>query len=154
MTPFPITDTKPDDYDEVLALWEQTEGVGLTDSDSREAVSAFLARNPGLSLIARHDGRIIGAVLCGHDGRRGFLYHLAVAREYRKQGLARAIVDTCLSRLAAVGILKATIFVYGHNDIGNRFWRKVGWKDRTDLVVLQKETPTSSRRRMNKKETG
>ena len=150
LTPFSITDMNPDDYDAVFALWEQTEGVGLTASDSREVVHAFLVRNPGLSLVARHDGRIIGAVLCGHDGRRGFLYHLAVAREYRKQGLARAIVDTCLSRLAAVGILKATIFVYGHNDIGNRFWRKVGWKDRTDLVVLQRETPNPEGRRSTK----
>jgi ribosomal protein S18 acetylase RimI-like enzyme len=140
--PFSLTEMQSDDYDAVLALWRASEGVGLTASDSREAVHSFLARNPGLSFVAWHDGRIIGAVLCGHDGRRGYLYHLAVACEYRKQGLARAIVDTCLSRLETSGIQKATIFVYGHNDIGNRFWRKVGWKDRTDLVVLQKDTPS------------
>ena len=79
-------------------------------------------------------------MLCGHDCRRGYMYHLAVAQEHRHRGLGRAIVDACLSRLAAVGIHKATIFVYGHNDSGQHFWRGIGWKDRTDLVVLQKET--------------
>lgn len=141
-TPFPLAEMQPHDFDAVLALWRQSEGVGLTPSDNREAVHSFLVRNPGLSFVAWHEGRIIGAVLCGHDGRRGYLYHLAVAPVYRKQGLARAIVDACLSRLGACGILKATIFVYGHNDIGSRFWRKVGWRDRTDLVVLQRDTPS------------
>jgi len=139
-TPFPITLMQPDDYDAVLALWQKCEGVGLTPSDSREAVHAFLVRNPGLCLVARHDGRIVGAVLCGHDGRRGYMYHLAVAPEHRKNGIGKAIVDVCLAKLASVGIHKATIFVYGHNDTGQQFWRRVGWKDRADLVVLQKET--------------
>jgi GNAT superfamily N-acetyltransferase len=95
--PFPITVMQPDDYDAVLALWQRCEGVGLTPSDSREAVRAYLIRNPGLSFVARQDGKIVGAVLCGHDGRRGYLYHLAVAPENRHQGLGRAIVDACLS---------------------------------------------------------
>ncbi len=138
--PFPLSDMQPDDYDAVFALWQQCEGVGLTPSDSRAAVHAYLARNPGLCLVARHGDQIIGAVLCGHDGRRGYLYHLAVAREHRHQGLGKAIVSECLSRLAAVGIQKATIFVYGHNDTGQHFWRRVGWKGRADLVVLQRET--------------
>ncbi|OAI52912.1 hypothetical protein AYO44_04490 [Planctomycetaceae bacterium SCGC AG-212-F19] len=138
--PISITVMQSDDYDAVLTLWQRSEGVGLTPADSREAVHAFLVRNPGLSFVARHDGTIIGAVLCGHDGRRGYLYHLAVALEHRQQGVARALVHECLSRLIAAGIQKATIFVYGHNDSGQQFWRRVGWKDRTDLVVLQKET--------------
>ncbi|OAI54068.1 hypothetical protein AYO44_15515 [Planctomycetaceae bacterium SCGC AG-212-F19] len=131
---------QPDDYDEVLALWKTSEGVGLTPSDSREAVHAYLARNPDLCLVARHGGEVIGAVLCGHDGRRGYMYHLAVARDHRHQGIGSAIMEACLSRLASVGIHKATIFVYGHNDSGQQFWRRVGWKDRSDLVVLQMET--------------
>jgi ribosomal protein S18 acetylase RimI-like enzyme len=144
-SPFPITVMQLDDYDEVLALWQQCEGVGLTPSDSREAVHAFLVRNPGLCLVARHGGQIIGAVLCGHDGRRGYLYHLAVAPQYRKKGIGGAIVDVCLTKLASVGIQKATIFVYGHDDTGQQFWQRVGWKERTDLVVLQKETvPTTT----------
>jgi len=139
-TPFPITVMQPDDYDEVLTLWQKCEGVGLTPSDSREAVHSFLSRNPGFCLVARHGEQIVGAVLCGHDGRRGYMYHLAVAPEYRKKGIGGTIVDACLSRLASAGIHKATIFVYGHNEAGQQFWRKVGWKHRTDLVVLQKET--------------
>jgi N-acetylglutamate synthase len=137
---FPITVMQPDDYDAVLALWQRCEGVGLTPSDSREAVKSFLLRNPGLSFAARHSDEIVSAVLCRHDGRRGYLYHLAVAPEHRHHGLGQAIVNECLTHLASVGIQKATIFVYGHNDTGQQFWRTVGWKDRTDLVVLQKET--------------
>jgi ribosomal protein S18 acetylase RimI-like enzyme len=133
----PLTEMRPDDYDEVLALWQRCEGVGLTPSDSREAVHAYLARNAGLSLVARDGARIVAAVLCGHDGRRGYLYHLAVAQEYRRQGLGRALVDRCLAQLAAAGIHKATIFVYAHNQAGQEFWRNTGWKDRGDLVVLQ-----------------
>src|SRR5271154_5438166 len=96
--PFPITVMQPDDYDEVIALWQRCEGVGLTPSDSREAVHSFLVRNPALSLVARHAGQIVGAVLCGHDGRRGYIYHLAVSPEHRQQGIGKAIVNECLSR--------------------------------------------------------
>jgi len=141
-TPFPINVMQFDDYDEVLALWQRCEGVGITPSDSREAVQTFLDRNPGLCFVARQDGQIIGAVLCGHDGRRGYMYHLAVAPEHRKKGIGRAIVDACLAELASAGIQKSTIFVYGHNGTGQHFWRGTGWKDRADLVVLQKETRT------------
>src|SRR5580692_3692620 len=88
------------DFDDVTALWQKTEGVGLNESDTREAIAIFLERNPGLSLIAR-DGRrkIIGAVLCGHDGRRGYLHHLAVASEHRRQGIGKTLVEACLSKL-------------------------------------------------------
>jgi N-acetylglutamate synthase len=137
--PYP-TVMKLDDYDAVFGLWQRCEGVGLTPSDNRAAVHAFLVRNPGLSLVVRHGGQIIGAVLCGHDGRRGYLYHLAVDVEHRRQGIGKAIVEDCLSRLASAGIQKATIVVYSHNESGQKFWRRAGWKDRADLVVLQKET--------------
>jgi N-acetylglutamate synthase len=138
--PYSVSTMQPDDYDAVFALWQRCEGVGLTPSDSRAAVHAYLIRNPGLSLIARDGGQVVGAVLCGHDGRRGYLYHLGVDPKYRHQGLGSAIVDECLVRLAAVGIQKATIYVYVHNDTGQQFWRRISWKDRTDLVVLQRET--------------
>jgi ribosomal protein S18 acetylase RimI-like enzyme len=134
---FPIAEMCADDYDEVLALWQRCEGVGLSPSDSQEGVCSFLLRNPGLSLVARQDDRIVGAVLCGHDGRRGYLYHLAVAAEWRRRGLGQALVEACLTRLAAAGIPKATIVVYTHNQDGQRFWSRLGWKQRADLVVLQ-----------------
>lgn len=136
-----ITSMLPADYDAVLALWAGAEGVGLAASDSREGIGDFLERNPGMSLVARHEQEIIGAVLCGHDGRRGYLYHLAVARPHRQQGLGRAMVETCLSKLAEAGILKATIVVYASNEAGQQFWRRLGWKDRSDLLVLQQELP-------------
>ena len=79
------------DYDEVLALWQKSEGVGLGESDDRAAIAAYLARNPGLSLVAVAGKRTVGAVLCGHDGRRGYLHHLAAASSHRRQGIARAL---------------------------------------------------------------
>jgi ribosomal protein S18 acetylase RimI-like enzyme len=134
-----ITGMSIDDYDAVRALWEQSEGVGLTPSDAQPAVEAYLKRNAGLSLVAREETRIVAAILCGHDGRRGYLYHLAVTPEYRRRGIGRSLVDACLTRLAAEGIHKCTIFVYGRNQSGQEFWRQTGWKDRADLVVLQRE---------------
>lgn len=136
---FTINAMKAEDYDEVLALWQGAEGVGLAASDCRAGIHGFLARNPGLSLVARKEGHLVGAVLCGHDGRRGYLYHLAVSPTCRRRGLGRALVEGCLSQLAAAGILKATIVVYTHNAEGRQFWDQAGWRQRADLVVLQKE---------------
>jgi N-acetylglutamate synthase len=125
------------DYDEVLKLWRRTEGVGLNESDTREAIAAFLRRNPRMSLVAVQAGRIIGAILCGHDGRRGSLHHLAVARRYRRQGLGRQLVEACLAKLWAEHIDKCNLFVFaGHAD-GMSFWKHNGWKLRTDLRVMQ-----------------
>lgn len=129
------------DYKEVLLLWQSTEGIGLHKwSDSRKAVAKYLRRNPGLSLVARDEKKIIGAVLCGHDGRRGHLYHLAVARPYRKNGVARALVSEALSKLAAVGIYRCTICAFTENLAGRRFWKHIGFKGRTDLMIMIKET--------------
>jgi N-acetylglutamate synthase len=128
-----------EDYDEVVAIWQAAEGVGLHDDvDSREGIAAYLARNPGASQVARQAGRIIGAVLCGHDGRRGFLYHLAVADSWRCMGVGRALVDACLAKLAAVGIPKCNIFVFADNGGGKAFWRQTGWNERADLKILQR----------------
>ncbi|MEW6302235.1 MAG: GNAT family N-acetyltransferase [Verrucomicrobiota bacterium] len=127
------------DYDEVLALWQRTEGVGLNESDTREGIALFLERNRDLSFVARDaKGRIIGAVLCGHDGRRGYLHHLAVEKACRGQGIGRALVENCLARLRALGILKCNIFLYANNDPGRAFWERLGWAQRVDLCVLQK----------------
>lgn len=135
-----IVEMTPADCDEVLALWGRTEGVGLNEGDTQEGITAYLARNPGLSQIARCGGRIIGAVLCGHDGRRGYLHHLAVEPAFRGRGLGSAIVETCLSRLAAAGISKCNLFVYADNEQGARFWIRNGWTERRELKVLSKAT--------------
>jgi putative acetyltransferase len=132
-----------DDYDSVVALWQATEGVGLNESDSRESIESYLRRNPALSLVVERDSQIVAAVLCGHDGRRGFLNHLAVARPFRGQGLGRRLVDACLNRLAPLGILKCNIYLYVDNSAGAAFWRRLGWQDRAELKVMQRATAAS-----------
>jgi len=136
--PYAIEPMSIDDFDEVSRLWQQIEGLGLGQSDSKPNIASYLARNPGLSFVARDANRIIGAVLCGHDGRRGCLHHLAVAREHRKQGLGKALVAACLDRLAGLGILKCNLFLFADNAQGEVFWRHTGWVKRTDLQVMQK----------------
>jgi len=135
------------DLPPVLALWSETEGVGLNESDEPSQLQVFLKRNPGLSLVARAGHRIIGAVLCGHDGRRGYLHHLAVVPEYRQQGLGRRLVEACLTSLAAAGILKCSIFLYADNELGEAFWKRCGWSKRNDLQILQRPTLAPSIRR-------
>lgn len=129
---------QPQDYPAVLSLWQQTEGVGLNESDTPEGIAAFLARNPGLSRVAvTPDGLIVGALLCGHDGRRGYLHHLAVATAHRGQGLGRQLVTACLDGLRSAGIQKCNLFLYAHHDAGRAFWEHLGWHEREDLCVLQ-----------------
>jgi ribosomal protein S18 acetylase RimI-like enzyme len=131
---------KSADYDEAVALWRATDGVGLNECDEREPVAAYLDRNPGLSLVLREQGRLVGAVLCGHDGRRGYLNHLAIVPECRGRGLGRLMVERCCARLAEAGILKCNIFLYVDNDEGERFWKALGFGHRSDLQVLQRPT--------------
>jgi len=122
------------DYEPVFALWKQTEGIGLNESDTREAIGHFLRHNPGLSVIATAGGRVVGAVLCGHDGRRGYLHHLAVARKGRR------LVSACLDRLRAAGIPKCNLFLFASNLAGKAFWRHLGWSVRADLRLVQRGT--------------
>jgi ribosomal protein S18 acetylase RimI-like enzyme len=126
------------DLDAVVTLWSEIEGVGLNESDSPDRLRAYLGRNPGLSLVVRDGEQLIGAVLCGHDGRRGYLHHLAVRPAYRKRGLARQMVETCLAALNRAGILKCNIFLYADNELGEQFWKRCGWSQRSDLQVLQR----------------
>jgi N-acetylglutamate synthase len=129
-----------DDYDEVLALWQATPGVGLSDADSRANIAAYLARNPGLSFVARAEGRLVGAVLCGTDGRRGYLHHLAVHPDFRRLGIGQELAERCLAGLKAQGIHKCHLFVFAGNDSGRAFWERTGWKQRDDLVIMSKGT--------------
>lgn len=133
------------DLPAALALWRATEGMGLGDSDRPERLAAFLARNPGLSAVATAgDGALLGAVLCGDDGRRGYLHHLAVARERRKQGIARALLAHCFAGLAAREIEKCNIFLLADNAAGERFWRRAGWVVRDNLKVLQRNVAVAT----------
>ena len=129
-----------EDYPEVVALWKRTEGVGLNESDNLESIAFFLERNPGLSQVIEFDGEVAGAVLCGQDGRRGYLHHLAVATAHRGRGLGKQLVDACLKNLSELKILKCNIFLYASHAPGKSFWEHQGWAVRPDLHVMQRPT--------------
>jgi len=129
-----------DDYQSVVQLWQGAEGVGLSGADERESIRSYLERNPGLSFVARAgDGSIAAAVLAGHDGRRGFLHHLAVAEAYRRRGLGRDLVERCLTQLQRIGIQKCHGFIFADNNTGMEFWKAIGWGERLDLKVISRE---------------
>lgn len=128
------------DYGDVFALWENSEGVGLSDSDSREGIADFLEANPGLSLVARIDGRLVGAVLCGQDGRRGYIHHLAVSPSHRHRGIGGALVRRFLQELRAQGIAKCHLFVFQTNNEAAAFWESNGWVPRTELKTFSMNT--------------
>jgi N-acetylglutamate synthase len=127
------------DYDEVYSLWLSTPGLGLTKSDSREGIELFLKKNPGLSFVARDGDKLVGAALCGNDGRRGYLHHMAVDPHYRRQGIGKSLVDCCMEKLRLAKITKCHLFVYIDNEIGQSFWQKTGWKKRGELFLYSKE---------------
>jgi ribosomal protein S18 acetylase RimI-like enzyme len=127
------------DYEAAYALWKASEGIGLSEADTRENIGLYLRRNPGQSFVALENGVLVGAVLCGNDGRRGFLHHLAVAPSCRRKGAGRALIRKALDALAAQGMRKCHIFVISANEEGKRFWRRVGWEERTMLVVMSKD---------------
>ena len=123
-----------EDYDQVYALWMTIHGFSIrTIDDSREGVERFLKRNPGISVVAEMDGRVVGAILCGHDGRRGGLYHVCVHEDYRMHGIGRAMVVHCMNALQQEGINKVSLIAFTKNDIGNAFWKQIGWTKREDL---------------------
>lgn len=123
-----------DDYDEVYSLWMSIKGFGIRSvDDSREGVKAFLKRNPLTSVVDIEDGKIVGAILCGHDGRRGCLYHVCVAEGYRMRGIGKAMVVFCMNALKKENINKVSLIAFTKNDIGNAFWNQIGWTRREDL---------------------
>jgi putative acetyltransferase len=126
------------DYEPVLRLWRETEGIGLNESDDRAHLRSYLRRNPGMSFVAWRGGEIVGAVLCGHDGRRGYLHHLAVAVAHRKKGVGKKLVDACLAKLRRLKIQKCNLFLFADNAAGEKFWKHNGWLKRTDLLMMQK----------------
>lgn len=123
-----------EDYDEVRSLWLSIKGFGIRSmDDSREGVEAFLCRNPKCSVVAIEEGKIVGAILCGHDGRRGCLYHVCVAEDYRMRGIGKAMVVFCMNALKEEKINKVSLIAFTRNDIGNAFWKEIGWTRREDL---------------------
>lgn len=122
-----------EDYEEVFNMWQSISGFGIRSwDDSKEGIERFIARNPGLSVVALHEGRIIGGILCGHDGRRGCLYHVCVRQEYRMLGIGQDMVECCKAALRKEGINKINLIAFKSNAIGNKFWQKLNWKHRED----------------------
>jgi ribosomal protein S18 acetylase RimI-like enzyme len=124
------------DYDVAVALWKRVEGVEIAEGDSREDIALYLSRNPGLSRVANDGPTIIGVALCGHDGRRGHIYHLAIEPAYQRLGLGKRLVDECLSGLRSAGIKRAIIMVADDNAWGRSFWRRCGWEDIPGAVAM------------------
>jgi ribosomal protein S18 acetylase RimI-like enzyme len=126
----------PADCAAALDLWRRCEGIALSDADTPAGLERYLARNPGLSFVAEKGDVLIGAVLGGHDGRRGFLHHLAVAPEHRRRGHGRALVERCLAALRTEGIGKCHIMIVAGNDAGRAFWERLGWCGRQDVALM------------------
>jgi ribosomal protein S18 acetylase RimI-like enzyme len=135
-----IREMKIEDYEQAFELWNQTEGMVLSDADSKEAVAYYLNRNPGMSFVCVEDGKIVGTILCGHDGRRGFIYHVAVDPQYRSQSIGQKLVSSSLDKLSSEGITKCHLMVLEANEIGNRFWAKAGWQRRSGILLYSKST--------------
>ena len=133
-----IDDFRIELYNEVFALWRDCNGIGLSSADSRECIQNYLERNPGMSFVAVADGSVVGTILGGHDGRRGYIHHLAVRSVFRRKGLGRRLVDRCLGVLADAGIQKCHVFVIDGNDDGIAFWESAGWSARPDILVVSK----------------
>ncbi|MCP4178392.1 MAG: GNAT family N-acetyltransferase [bacterium] len=122
-----------EDYYQLIELFKSTPGIAFRESDSKDAVDRYLKRNENLSFVAVYDCKIIGCVMCGHDGRRGYLQHLIVKPEYRKQRIGEKLFLKCLEGLSDIGIYKTHLFVFKNNETGNSFWLKKGWRFRDDV---------------------
>lgn len=139
-----IREMKIEDYKQVYGLWMTVKGFAMRSiDDSMEGVERFLQRNPHTSVVAEEDGRIVGAILCGHDGRRGCLYHVCVSDEYRRRGIGTEMVVFAMNALKKEKISKVSLIAFTENDIGNAFWNRIGWTKREDLnyydFVLNRE---------------
>ena len=124
------------DYDTALQIWQRVEGLEIAEGDDRESVAQFLARNPGLSRVAIDGSATVGVALCGHDGRRGHIYHLAVDPAYQGRGLGKRLLDECLEGLRRVGVKRAIILVADDNPNGREFWSRCGWEEIPGAIAM------------------
>lgn len=127
------------DYKKVYQLWMNTPGMGLNDiDDSQEGIEKYIKRNPATCFVAEEDNEIIGVIISGHDGRRGYIYHTAVDKTHRKRGIGQQLVDCALKALDNEGINKVALVAFSHNELGNHFWEKCGFEKREDLIYRNK----------------
>ena len=131
---YQIREMKTEDFDGIHALWMSIHGFAIRSiDDSREGVERFIRRNPTTSIVAEDEGKIIGTILCGHDGRRGCFYHVCVDEAYRKHGIGRAMAAAAMEALKKEKINKVSLIAFTSNEVGNQFWRGMGWTYRDDL---------------------
>lgn len=123
------------DYNAVIALWKEIDGLKLRDADSFSGIEKYLLRNPGLSFIALKDENIIGSIMSGHDGKRGYIQHLAVNKKQRKLGVATKLLTKCIEALKEEGILKSHINILKDNEKGKNYWASRGWIKRDDIEL-------------------
>ncbi len=128
-----------DDYDTAADLWKRVEGIEIAEGDTKEEVAEFISRSPGLSHVATDGAAIVGVALCGHDGRRGHIYHLAIDPAYQGRGLGRRLVDECLDGLRGAGLQRAIIMVANDNPRGREFWKRCGWEEIPGAIAMGKD---------------
>ena len=131
-----IRPMKISDYDAVFTLWTQSSGMTLRDADSRAAIDAYLQRNPQISQVALLQGTLVGAVLAGTDGRRGYVQHLAITPPHQGQGIGKRLLAACIEALAQQGIAKTHLFIHADNDNARQFYRHLGWQVRSEVQLL------------------
>jgi len=124
------------DYDVAIELWQRVEGLEIAEGDDREGVAQFLARNRGLSRVATDGSAIVGIALCGHDGRRGHIYHLAVDPAYQGRGLGKRLLDESLADLRRAGLKRVIIMVADDNRRGSEFWKRRGWEEIPGAIAM------------------
>ena len=131
-----IQEMSIDDFEEVYELWRSTEEIVLSEIDTHESIARFLERNPGFSYVARQADSIVGVVLCSHDGRRGYIDHLAVRNSHRLQGIGKALVLRCLYNLMRAGIRRWNLYIFEGNQEAIEFWKKIGWSPKLNMVMM------------------
>jgi len=124
------------DYDGAVQIWQRVEGIEIAEGDDKEGIAEFLARNPGMSRVAIDGPTIVGVALCGHDGRRGHIYHLAVDPAYQGRGLGKRLLDECLDGLRRAGVQRVIILVASDNQRGSAFWKHSGWEEIPGAVPM------------------
>jgi ribosomal protein S18 acetylase RimI-like enzyme len=141
------------DYEAAIELWKRVEGLEIAEGDDKESVSKFVKRNPGLSRVAIDGSTVAGVVMCGHDGRRGHIYHLAIDPKHHGQGLGKRLVAECFDRLRDAGIQRAIILVANDNSRGRQFWLRSGWEELPAAIAMGKDVPVAQANQDSEAET-
>ena len=140
MMDYQIVDMAIEHYDDVKALWEKTKGVVVSSVDTKDNIKRMLRRNPGMSFVVLDGEDVVGAVLCSHDGRMGYLTHLAIDKTHRRKGLGRSLVGRCLYTLMGIGIRKCTLLVMQDAEGAKAFWESIALEGRVDLLMMSPQS--------------